>query len=117
MVHAAAVADRRGPDGQEMPNPGVYLDVVPGEFTFADVGRDTSYAARVRHWSVEDREAHEKMGFHHGRGIATDPLSRRSPRRPDGVAGSVAAMMLRHDSRPRRKGPPELPPTAPSTGH
>ena len=87
----------RGPEGQEMPNPGVYLDVVPderlvftdafvrawvpsnkafmtGELTFADEGRDTRYTARVWHWSVEDREAHEQMGFHQGWGIATDQL-------------------------------------------
>jgi uncharacterized protein YndB with AHSA1/START domain len=24
------------------------------------------YTARVRHWTVADREAHEKMGFHEG---------------------------------------------------
>jgi uncharacterized protein YndB with AHSA1/START domain len=87
----------RGPEGQDMPNPGVYLDVVPGErlvftdafvrawepsekafmtgeLTFADVGPDTLYTARVWHWSVEDRDAHEKMGFHQGWGIATDQL-------------------------------------------
>jgi uncharacterized protein YndB with AHSA1/START domain len=28
----------------------------------------------VRHWSAEDREAHEKMGFHEGWGKATDQL-------------------------------------------
>ncbi len=42
--------------------------------TFADEGSSqTRYTATVaRHWSVEDREAHEKMGFHTGWGIATD---------------------------------------------
>jgi uncharacterized protein YndB with AHSA1/START domain len=87
----------RGPEGQEVPNPGVYLEVVPGEklvFTdafvrawepsnkafmtgelrFADVGRDTRYTVRVTHWSVADRDAHEQMGFHQGWGIATDQL-------------------------------------------
>jgi uncharacterized protein YndB with AHSA1/START domain len=29
---------------------------------------------RIAHWSVEDREAHEKMGFLQGWGIATDQL-------------------------------------------
>lgn len=87
----------RGPDGQEMPNPGVYLDVVPGErlvftdaftrawepsdkafmtgvLTFADEGLDTRYTVRVLHWSAADREAHENMGFLQGWGIATDQL-------------------------------------------
>jgi uncharacterized protein YndB with AHSA1/START domain len=29
--------------------------------TFEDVGGKTKYTARVRHWTVADREAHEKM--------------------------------------------------------
>lgn len=33
------------------------------------------YTARVRHWSVADRLAHEKMGFHEGWGKATDQLA------------------------------------------
>lgn len=88
----------QGPDGTEMPNPGVYLEVVPNErlvftdaftsawepsqkafmvgtLTFEDEGGKTRYTARVRHWSVADREAHEKMGFHEGWGIATDQLA------------------------------------------
>jgi uncharacterized protein YndB with AHSA1/START domain len=88
----------RGPDGQEFPNPGVYLEVVPNErivatdayvrawepsakpfmtliLTFEDLGNgSTRYTARARHWSVEDREAHEKMGFHAGWGLCTDQL-------------------------------------------
>ena len=31
----------------------------------------TRYTARARHWSVADREAHEKMGFTEGWGICT----------------------------------------------
>jgi uncharacterized protein YndB with AHSA1/START domain len=88
----------RGPDGTEMPNRGVYLEVVPNErlvftdayvkawepsakpfmtaiLTFADAGTGkTNYTARVRHWTAADKEQHEKMGFHHGWGIATDQL-------------------------------------------
>ena len=87
-----------GPDGTEMPNRGVYLDVVKNErlvftdayttawepsqkpfmtviLTFEDEGGKTRYTARVRHWTVADREAHEKMGFHQGWGIATDQLA------------------------------------------
>jgi uncharacterized protein YndB with AHSA1/START domain len=88
----------RGPDGTEMPNRGVYLEVIPNErlvftdayvcgwepsgkpfmtgiLTFEHADGQTRYTARVRHWSVEDREAHEQMGFHVGWGIATDQLT------------------------------------------
>lgn len=88
----------QSPDGQEFPNPGLYLEVVPHErlvftdaftaawapsekpfmtgiLTFEDAGPGkTKYTARVRHWAVADREAHEKMGFHQGWGIATNQL-------------------------------------------
>jgi uncharacterized protein YndB with AHSA1/START domain len=87
----------KGPEGQEMPNRGVYLEVVRNErlvftdaftrawepsdkafmvvvLTFEDEGGKTRYTARVRHWSDEDCAAHEKMGFHAGWGIATDQL-------------------------------------------
>jgi uncharacterized protein YndB with AHSA1/START domain len=87
----------RGPDGQEMPNHGVYLEVVPNQrlvstdaftrawepstkpfmtliVTFEDEAGRTRYTARVRHWTVEDREAHEKMGFHEGWGLCADQL-------------------------------------------
>ena len=43
--------------------------------TFEDEGGKTRYTARVRHWTVADREAHEKMGFHQGWGICTDQLA------------------------------------------
>jgi uncharacterized protein YndB with AHSA1/START domain len=79
----------RGPDGNEFPNPGVYLEVVKNErlvftdaytkawepsekpfmtvvLTFEDQDGRTKYTARAKHWSVADREAHEKMGFHSG---------------------------------------------------
>jgi uncharacterized protein YndB with AHSA1/START domain len=88
----------RGPDGRDMPNRGVYLEVVENEclvftdafskawepsqkpfmtviLTFEDEGGKTRYTARVQHWTVADREAHEKMGFHHGWGICTDQLA------------------------------------------
>ena len=87
----------RGPDGKDLPNRGVYLEVVPNEklvstdayvtawepsekpfmtliLTFEDEGGKTRYTARVRHWMVADREAHEKMGFHGGWGLCTDQL-------------------------------------------
>ena len=88
----------RGPDGKDLPNHGVYLEVVPNGrlvstdayvkawepsdkpfmtliLTFEDEGGKTRYTARVRHWTVTDREAHEKMGFHQGWGICTDQLT------------------------------------------
>ena len=87
-----------GPDGNEFPNPGVFLDVIPGRkivftdaytsawepsekpfmtvvLTFEDEGNGkTRYTARVRHWSAADREQHEKMGFHEGWGQCTEQL-------------------------------------------
>lgn len=88
----------RGPDGTEMPNRGVYLEVVKNErlvftdaytkawepsgkpfmtviLTFKDQGGKTKYTALVRHWSVADKETHEAMGFHKGWGICTDQLA------------------------------------------
>ena len=86
------------PEGNEFPSRGVFLEVVKNErlvftdayvrgwepsekpfmtgiLTFEDVGGKTRYTARVRHWTVADREAHEKMGFHQGWGQCTDQLA------------------------------------------
>ncbi len=88
----------RGPDGNDMPNRGVYLEVLENErlvftdayikawepsqkpfmtviLTFEDEGGKTRYTARVRHWTAADREAHEKMGFHEGWGRCADQLA------------------------------------------
>jgi uncharacterized protein YndB with AHSA1/START domain len=88
----------RGPDGKDLPNHGVYLEVVPNQrlvstdayvkawepsekpfmtliLTFEAEGGKTRYTARARHWTVADRETHEKMGFHQGWGICTDQLT------------------------------------------
>jgi uncharacterized protein YndB with AHSA1/START domain len=88
----------RGPDGNDFPNRGVYLEVVqdrrlvftnaytsawePSEkpfitviLTFEDLGGKTNYTALVRHWSTADREAHEKMGFHQGWPICAEQLA------------------------------------------
>ena len=88
----------RDPDGNEYPNPGVYLEIVPNErlvftdaytegwvpsekpfftgiVTFEDAGGGkTRYVARARHWRAEDKEQHEKMGFHEGWGQCADQL-------------------------------------------
>ena len=94
----ASLVIMAGPDGNEFPNPGVFLEVIPGKkivftdaytkawepsekpfmtgvLTFEDEGEgQTRYIARVRHWSVADREQHEAMGFHAGWGQCTDQL-------------------------------------------
>ncbi|MGF7206471.1 uncharacterized protein YndB with AHSA1/START domain [Skermanella aerolata] len=95
----SSVIVMRGPDGTDYPNRGVYLEVVENErlvttdaftsacqpsekpfmtliLTFEDIGGGrTRYTARVRHWTVEDREMHEKMGFHEGWGTCADQLA------------------------------------------
>jgi uncharacterized protein YndB with AHSA1/START domain len=88
----------RAPDGTDLPNRGVYLEVVPNTrlvftdayttawepaakpfmtviLTFAPEDGKTRYTARVLHWTAADREAHEKMGFHEGWGQCTDQLA------------------------------------------
>lgn len=86
-----------GPDGTRVENRGVYLEVVRPErlaftdaFTRAWVPAEkpfvavtlafeaaeggTRYVARARHWTREDRERHEAMGFHAGWGVAADQM-------------------------------------------
>ena len=91
----------RGPDGTDVPSHGVYLEVVTDqrlvftdafrrawepsdkpflvvELTFAahgDQAQQTRYTARVKHWSVADREAHEAMGFHTGWTVCAEQLA------------------------------------------
>jgi uncharacterized protein YndB with AHSA1/START domain len=88
----------RSPEGQDIPCPGVFLEVVPNErivstdayteawkpsekpfmtaiVTFENVSGKTLYTARAVHWSVSDRETHEKMGFHEGWGQCADQLA------------------------------------------
>ena len=85
------------PEGNQFPNAGVYLDVVPNEklvftdaftkawepsdqpfftceLTFADEGGKTRYIARAKHWSAETRKQHEERGFHQGWGQCADQL-------------------------------------------
>ncbi len=87
-----------GPDGQEMPNPGVYLELDPGrrlvatdafapgwrpsagtpfmvlELNLSDEAGGTRYEAMAHHWTLEAKAQHEQMGFHEGWGKATDQL-------------------------------------------
>jgi uncharacterized protein YndB with AHSA1/START domain len=89
----------RMPDGMEIPNHGVYLEVIPNRklvftdayvsawepsptpfmtviLTFEDAGPgQTRYTAAVRHFTVEGRERHEQMGFHAGWGQCADQLA------------------------------------------
>ncbi|MDQ2635237.1 MAG: SRPBCC family protein [Pseudomonadota bacterium] len=92
----------RDPDGNDYPNPGIYLEVVENErlvftdaftsawqpsekpfmtaiITFEDAsdgkGGTTRYTARARHWTADDRKEHEKMGFHEGWGQCADQLA------------------------------------------
>jgi uncharacterized protein YndB with AHSA1/START domain len=88
----------RSPEGVDHPNVGVYLLVEPdrrlvftdaftsawapaqkpfmvGDLSFEEKNGRTTYTATVRHWTVEDREAHEKMGFHEGWGKCADQLA------------------------------------------
>lgn len=85
------------PEGNEFPNRGVYLEIVPNErivftdafvdawtpsakpfftavVTFGDENGKTRYVARARHWTVNDRVEHEKMGFHEGWNMCADQL-------------------------------------------
>ena len=85
------------PEGNEFPNVGLYLDVVPerrlvftdafssawepsekafmvAEVLFEPEGNKTRYTATARHWSETDRNTHEAMGFHEGWGKAADQL-------------------------------------------
>ncbi|WP_298327194.1 SRPBCC family protein [Asticcacaulis sp.] len=87
-----------GPNGEVVPNRGVYLEVIENEklvltdayvtawepseapfmtaiITLEDTPEGhTRYVAKALHWSVETRKQHEQMGFHEGWGIATDQL-------------------------------------------
>lgn len=87
------------PDGNEYPNLGVFLEVVPNrkivttdaftegwvpsgkpfmaaETTFEPApGGTTKYTARAMHWNAESKAEHEKMGFHEGWGAAADQLA------------------------------------------
>lgn len=87
-----------GPNGEQVPNCGVFLEIVPGQrlvttdafksgwkpsgraFMVVDVqlldagSGKTGYVARVRHWSAEAKAEHEAMGFHEGWGKAADQL-------------------------------------------
>ena len=84
----ASLITMRSPEGQEFPNPGQWLEVIPGRklvfsdafigdwvpkdgvpfftgvLTFEDAGPGKMrYTARARHWTAEAKAQHEQMGF------------------------------------------------------
>lgn len=102
----------RSPDATDYPYEGVYLEVVKSQrlvftnaytkawepaakpfttviLTFEPHAGMTKYTALVRHWSVADREAHEKMGFHQGWPICTEQLAALVERREDVNSGGT----------------------------
>lgn len=86
----------RGPNGEESPQEGVYLEIVAlerivftdafsagwhpqgpfivGIMAFADEGTGTRYTATARHWSAEAKAQHEAMGFVEGWGKVAEQL-------------------------------------------
>lgn len=86
----------RAPDGTEYPTRGIFLEVTaPERIVFTDAfdpgwtphpdafftaittfealpGGKTKYTARALHWTAENRERHEQMGFQQGWGESLD---------------------------------------------
>jgi uncharacterized protein YndB with AHSA1/START domain len=91
-----------GPNGEEMPHRGVYLEATPpapgnvarlvftdayvrawepaekpfmtGIISFEEVPGGTRYIAEARHWTAEDRDQHAAMGFEQGWSIVAEQL-------------------------------------------
>lgn len=87
-----------GPEGERIPNSGVFLEVVPnrrlistdaftpdwkptglpfmtGRIEMEPTGDGrTKYTATASHWNAATMKQHEEMGFHEGWGQATDQL-------------------------------------------
>ena len=87
----------RSPEGEEFPNIGCYLDIVPNErmiwtdallpgyrpsekpfftaiLTLEPSGSGTRYVATAMHRDEAGRKQHEEMGFHDGWGTVLDQL-------------------------------------------
>lgn len=86
-----------GPDGEEMPHEGIFLEVTPGKrfvstdaldshwrpqgpfmvgiWEIAPEGEGTRYTASARHWTAEAMKRHEEMGFTKGWGACADQLA------------------------------------------
>jgi uncharacterized protein YndB with AHSA1/START domain len=89
-----------GPDGEVMPNEGIFLEVVPGArfvttdavvrdangrlnaagpfmiggWEIAPEGDGTRYTGWARHWTDEAQKQHEEMGFTPGWGAVAEQL-------------------------------------------
>ena len=89
-----------GPDGEEHPHDGIFLEVVPGvrfvstdafvrgengsfmpkgpfmvgTWKIAPEGEGTRYTATARHWDEATTKKHEEMGFVEGWGACADQL-------------------------------------------
>ena len=87
----------KSPEGEEYPNEGVFLEVVPNKkivmtdaikegwipgpqnfmiahVTFEPENSQTRYTARAYHWNKESMEQHVQMGFHKGWHTCLDQL-------------------------------------------
>ena len=119
----------RSPEGQEFPNPGVYLEIVPGKkivftdafskawepvegtpffvgiVTFDDAGNGrTKYTARARHWTEENCKKHKQMGFHAG--WASVPSSSKIWPRHSRKTTMQFISLFTVDPASKAKGPP-----------
>ncbi|MEZ4815039.1 MAG: SRPBCC family protein [Bdellovibrionota bacterium] len=96
-VGGASFIVMKSPTGEEFPNPGVYLEIVPNKklvftnaytkawepserpfitiiLTFEELEGKTKYTARALHWTLSDKNEHNKMRFHEGWGLCADQL-------------------------------------------
>lgn len=87
----------RGPNGEEIPGEGIFLEVIPnrrfvftdavtsdwtpqgpfmiGLFELAAEGDGTRYSARARHWTEEACQQHKEMGFEQGWAAVAEQLA------------------------------------------
>lgn len=86
-----------GPEGEEIPGQGIFLDVTPGKrmvftdalnadwqprqafmvglFEISSENGGTRYTASARHWHEDAVKQHENMGFAEGWGAVADQLA------------------------------------------
>src|SRR3546814_7664364 len=120
----------KSPEGEDMPMRGVYLEVVKNEkivftdaynrawepsdkpfftgiVTFEDAKDEkwdgkTRYTARALHWTAEDCEAHEQMGFHEAWGQVAEQLAALAKTLFEVGRDSGAPPTARHPRPPSR---------------
>ena len=91
-----AATTMHGPNGEVMPNEGIYLEVEPmrkivftdafregwipqgpfmvGVFEYTPEGDKTRFRASARHWTKEAFEQHQAMGFEQGWSVMAEQL-------------------------------------------